>query len=307
MNTKQLKYALTLAKESSFSRAAELLGISQPSLSQYVKKIEQEVGAQLFSRIGGEVRLTDAGRAYIAAGRSILDIERRMEGTLSDLNAHKTGTVVIGTSPFRSIELMPSVARAFKELYPDVCLVVDEMESGKLADALFHGEVDLCLTPLPINEKLFTYEEIFTEELVLAVPTAWAHKFKAEKTEGRRHSAVSIRSLDGEPFVTITESQMMARALSELCENNGITVKGAVVVKSLAAQVAMVKAGLGLALLPSGTEALEESRDGIAYFSLKEETPCRKVVAVYRKDCPPSHLARDLIDTLKRVALHPIS
>ena len=204
---------------------------------------------------------------------------------------------------FRS---MPSVARAFKELYPDVCLVIDEMESGKLADALFHGEVDLCLTPLPINEKLFDYEEIFTEELVLAVPTAWAHKFKAKKVEERRHSAVSIRSLDEKPFVTITESQIMARALSELCENNGITVKDAVVVKSLAAQVAMVKAGLGLALLPAGTETLEESRDGIPYFSLKEDTPCRTVVAVYRKDFPPSRRARDLIDTLKRVALHPI-
>ena len=73
MNTKQLKYVIVLAREGSFSKAAESLGITQPSLSQYVKKIEKEIGLELFDRTGGNLRLTDAGRVYIDAGQKILE------------------------------------------------------------------------------------------------------------------------------------------------------------------------------------------------------------------------------------------
>ena len=71
MNTKQLQYVQVLAREASFSRAAEALGISQPSLSQYVKKIEKEIGMPLFDRSATELRLTEAGRLYVAAGRRL--------------------------------------------------------------------------------------------------------------------------------------------------------------------------------------------------------------------------------------------
>ena len=85
MNLKQFRYVLTLADEGSFSRAAETLNIKQPSLSQYIKKIEKEVGMELFDRSGGDVRLTDAGRAYIDIGRKMLDLEHQLEGRFSDL------------------------------------------------------------------------------------------------------------------------------------------------------------------------------------------------------------------------------
>ena len=75
MNTKQLKYGLVLARDGSFSRAANTLNITQPSLSQYIRKIEKELGTELFDRANGDVRLTDAGRVYLEAGRQILDLE----------------------------------------------------------------------------------------------------------------------------------------------------------------------------------------------------------------------------------------
>ena len=96
MNLKQFKYVLALANEGSFSRAAEALNIKQPSLSQYIKKIEKDCGMQLFDRSKGDVRLTDAGRAYIEAGRKILDLEHQLEGRFSDLAAFKSGTISIG-------------------------------------------------------------------------------------------------------------------------------------------------------------------------------------------------------------------
>ena len=98
MNMKQLRYAVVLAQKGSFSSAAEALAISQPSLSQYIKKIENEIGLELFDRTNGDVRLTDAGRVYIEAGRKILDLEHQMEVSFSDLAAHKTGSLIVGTA-----------------------------------------------------------------------------------------------------------------------------------------------------------------------------------------------------------------
>ena len=102
MNSKQIQYVLTLAYERSFSKAAEALNITQPSLSQYIKKIEKEVGLPLFDRTNGIVRLTDAGRIFVEAGRAIIDLEHRMEVSFSDLAANKTGSLIIGAAPYRA-------------------------------------------------------------------------------------------------------------------------------------------------------------------------------------------------------------
>lgn len=113
-NFKQFQYVLTLAHEGSFSRAADTLNITQPSLSQYIKKIEREIGAELFDCMNGDVRLTDAGRAYIEIGRKMLDLEHQMEEKLSDIASYRSGTISIGISAHRLVALMPSVVKKFK-------------------------------------------------------------------------------------------------------------------------------------------------------------------------------------------------
>ncbi len=126
MNLKQFRYVLTLADERSFSQAAEVLSITQPSLSQYIKKIEREIGQGLFDRTNGDVRLTDAGRSYIEIGRKILDLEHQLEEKLSDIATCKAGTISVGISAHRSVALMSAVVRRFKELYPGIILQIVE-------------------------------------------------------------------------------------------------------------------------------------------------------------------------------------
>ena len=109
MNMKQFRYVLVLSTEGSVSAAAAALGISQPSLSQYLKKIESEVNATLFDRSGSVLRLTDAGRVYIDAGKRILDIEHQMQGRIADINDYKSGTLTVGIAPYRAVYLMPRV------------------------------------------------------------------------------------------------------------------------------------------------------------------------------------------------------
>lgn len=300
MNLKQFKYVITLAETGSFGRAAEELGISQPSLSQYVKKIEMQLGdVELFDRSGGNVRLTDAGKVYIETGRKILDLERQMLGQLNDIAVNKSGAITVGTSPYRSASMMPAVVKEFKNKYPGMHIVVEEMTSQELLEATEHGKFDLCLTMLPVNERTFCYERIANEELMLAVPTSF-DPIKAEVVPDRKHPAIDVSQIDRKPFVMITEGQYMQQALENLCNDNSINVTKVVVVKSLEAQVEMVRAGLGMALLPSGIERFFSPGEAM-FYSFKQSLPRREIVAMWRRECAISNVARDLISVMKNV------
>lgn len=295
MNTKQLHYVLTLAREGSFSKAADVLNISQPSLSQYIKKIEASIGLDLFDRTNGDVRLTDAGYAYVDAGRKILDLEHQMEVQFSDLSSNKTGSLIIGAAPYRAASMLPIIAQSFKEHYPGMHLVIREGTTAELSEGMEHGEYDLCLTLLPIDDKLFAYEKVMEEELVLAVPGS-AKPMPATAKNHRKFPAVDASVLHNQRLVMLTESQYMQRQLMDLVTENKLSVYPAAIVKSLEAQIEMVKAGIGMALVPSGIERFCNKGDikEVTFYSFIQELPKREVVMMWRKERPLSKVATEL-------------
>ena len=293
MNTKQYKYVITLAKESSFSKAADVLNITQPSLSQYIKKIEKEIGLELFDRTNGEVRLTDAGRIYIEAGQKIRDIEHQMETSFVDLASHKTGSLIIGTAPYRAASMMPLLAKQFQSLYPGMYLVVREGTTSELVEGMERGEYDFALTLLPIeNQFFFNHEKVVEEELILAVPSA-IPPFIAEDLNLRKYPAIDARNLENQPFVMLTEMQFMQKQLEKLLVDYKLTVRPAAIVKSLEAQIEMVKAGVGMALMPSGIERFCKDQE-VMFYSFKDPLPKREVVIIWRKDRKLSKVAEEL-------------
>ena len=299
MNTKQLEYVLVLSREGSFSKAADTLNITQPSLSQYIKKIEKEIGLSLFDRTNGYVRLTDAGHVYLESGKQILDLEQQMNAKFQDIAAYKAGTLRIGTSPFRSASMMPTITKYFQSIYPGMYLVIDEMETHELIDGCEHGDFDFCLTMLPVDERVFSYEPIVEEELVLAVPASFA-LLTSTSLSDRKYPAIDAEQLNGSAFVMITESQVMQKALNSICIDHELNIHTAAVVKSLEAQIAMVRAGVGIALVPAGIERFC-SDDEVIFYSFTQQLPKRKVVAMWRKDRYLSQAARDLIDGMRKI------
>ena len=295
MNTKQFKYALLLANEKSFSRAAEILGISQPSLSQYLKKIESEVGAKLFDRSGSEVRLTDAGRAYIEAGKKILDIEHQMEGKIADINNDIKGSIVVGISPYRTISLMPEAIQRFTAKYPGFKVCLEERTGAELLEGSERGEYDLCITPAPVDAKKFDYIKIMDEEIVLAAPEG--RSFKTVTDKDRKYPVIDISVLAKENIITLSESQLMQKMLDDICSEYGISYRSSVTCTSIKAQIAMIREGLGIAIVPAGTG--NEKSDGVRYYSIKQILPKREIVVAYRKEQYLSKPIKDFIEVLK--------
>lgn len=278
MNMKQLKYIQVLASVGSFSKASDLLNIKQPSLSQYIKKIEQDVGAELFDRAGGNVTLTDAGRAYIEIGRNMLELEHQLESRLMDIAEYKTGTVSIGISAHRSVALMPDIVKKFKDMYPGIVLHIEERKRYEIIDAAEHGEFDLCITTLPVDTRMFCYETAFIEENVLAVPEHI--ELNGIKIPGRKFPAVSVTKLNGASFAVLNDEHPMQSQLKRLCDDNHLEIRPTVVCTSLEALLGMAKVGMGFAFVPS---CIADKTAGLRFYSIVEENCQREIIVMYRK------------------------
>lgn len=300
MNLKQLRYVQALADEGSFARAADTLGISQPSLSQYIKKIETQTGMQLFNRSGGDVRLTDAGRIYVDAGKKILDLEHQMQNQFLDIASNKFGSVVVGTSPYRSASMMPKIISEFQKCYPGIHVIVEEMTSAELLDATEHGRFDLCLTLMPAENQAYEWEKIAEEELILAVPSSFP-KMKAQEIKGKKYPGIDAKQISGGRFVMITESQAMQRTFDRLCTEYDISVEKAAVVKSLEAQIAMVRAGIGMALVPTGIETFCTENE-VEFYSFKQNINKREVVALWQKNRSLNLVTKKLLEIMKEIS-----
>lgn len=294
MNPKQFKYVLVLAQEGSFSKAAEVLSIRQPSLSQYIKKIEQEVGMELFDRSGGNLCLTDAGRIYIEVGRKMLDLIHQMEERFTDLSEGKTGTITVGISAHRSAALMPRIVKDFSMKYPRMLLRLVEKNYREIAECAEHGEFDLCLTTVPMEDKSFISETVQVEENVLAFPKNV--ELPSELMEDRRFPAISARELKGLTFVMLQEDHPMQKELDALAAEHGLTLRKKVECTSLQAALEMVKVGLGAALIPA---CLARPDSKLHYFSIREEIHRREIYLIYRREQYFSEPLKDLLTIIR--------
>lgn len=278
MVSKQFQYVLTLANAGTFSRAAEELNISQPSLSQYIKKIENQLNITLFDRNNGNVRLTDAGAVYVEYGRRILDLENQMESRFHDIRQCKSGTIRLGISAYRSMSLMPAVVAEFKRTHPGYCVILDERPRSVLAEAAEHGEFDLCVTTPPVDQRVFCIEPLFQEALVLAVPKDSSLRQQLCFEDGK----VDLRSTDGADFVVLHPEHPMQVELETLITTYDLSIQRTVECKSLDTMLSMVSAGMGMALVPISLKNCMNT--GIEFLPIMQDVPKREIIVIYRKE-----------------------
>ena len=299
MNEKQFQIISILARENSFAKAAGKMNVTQPYLVQFVKKIEAEVGAKLFERAGTSVRLTDAGKIYLETCDKMRRLQQEMHAKLMLLSEKKIGSITIGISPFRSIGMLPRIAARFKEKYPGVYLEAVERTRYELLDGVAHGEFDLCITTLPVDERLFHYEPIAEEEVVLAVPEDVTFP-EAVVREDRRFPAIDACLFAGKDFVEVRENQLMQRELESLCLDLNISVNKAAVVQGPDAQLSMVREKIGYSLIPTGVLRGKEP-EGVHLYSLIQDLPKREVVILWRKERKPTEINLELIRTIREI------
>src|SRR5690625_5031419 len=171
MDLRQLEYFMTVSKELHFTRAAEKLNISQPSLSQQILNLEDKVGMPLFDRIGKKIALTEAGKILLTHTQRVFHEIGQARSALDDLHGLQRGQLTVGSLITCVQYLLPPAILKFKRLYTNIELSVLGIRSGDIIKGLLENDLDLGITYLPTANEEFETVPLFTEELVLAVPS----------------------------------------------------------------------------------------------------------------------------------------
>ncbi|WP_018755389.1 LysR family transcriptional regulator [Paenibacillus terrigena] len=296
MELRQLQYAIQIAAERNFSRAAEKLHIAQPSLSQQLSKLEKEIGVLLFQRNTNSVELTHAGAAFINQAQKIIDAVDQLKQEMADISNIRTGKVVVGSMPITGSHILPHVLPVFQEKYPDIEMVLVEDTSADLEKLTANGQTDFSLLSLPLQEPSLAYEPVIEEKIDLAVPP---NHILAALSNCNPERLIRIEDLKDEPFIILKKGQGFRQITIELCQAAGFTPRIVFESSNMETVQSLVAAGMGIAFVPHFIARARRSEFIPTYLPLEDPSPKRTLVIAYRRGRYLSKAAEAFIEVFK--------
>ena len=260
-------YIKKIAQAKSISVAADQLGISQPALSSYLKKVEGELGVVLFDRSRQPLELTEAGRVYLDYLDEVVVRQKELMKNLSDINDLKTGSLTVGGASFFNVAYLPKAIAAFASENPGIDIEIVDDRVPRLEAMAQKGLLDLFITPINDEPERFVYEELLEEDIFLAVPEAWevnrqlegkaisieelpeseaaAKSHRKEKPLTREEFACLCR----ETFVVLKPDQDIGRKMQALLNSFGCTPERVITAEQTMTTLALTLRGVGVSLI----------------------------------------------------------
>ena len=251
MDLHHLEYIVEIANMHGISKAAYNLHITQSTLSQYLSKLESEIGIKLFDRRKTEMVLTAAGELYVDTCKRMLAEKGRLYDQLKDLAEAKMGNFSVGVTPQWGVIAYSHIIGSFNKMYPNIRVSVTEKTATPLIQLLSERKIDLAIIPLEDNVTLPQKSTlIHTEELLLAIPTGHAEGMPIISMSGKI-PCIDISALKDEPMI-FSKLNTTIRALEENCfASRGITPNVITEINSHPASLIMVENELGSAFVPA--------------------------------------------------------
>ncbi|PEI83715.1 LysR family transcriptional regulator [Bacillus toyonensis] len=273
IDIRKMRYFITVAEELNFSRAAERLMMAQPPLSQEIRKLEDELGVQLFYRTKRMVELTDAGKIFLEGARqTLLQVDRTIKETqLADEG--KIGHLIVGFVD--STETVINVLKKFRERFPKIQLILREMTTDQQIKALYEKQIHIGFIRSKQNNEILTSEVCSVEYLKLVLHEE--HPFVMLRN-------IPIKSLVDEPFILFPRhfgTNFYDVIISYFWEH-GVSLN--IVQEAIQMQtiVNLVAAGMGISVVPSSVESYK--KPGVTYKEIQENTPKINLYAGWRLD-----------------------
>ncbi|WP_254924464.1 LysR substrate-binding domain-containing protein [Bordetella genomosp. 4] len=258
MELRQLRYFAVLAEELNFTRAAARLHISQPPLSLQIAQLERELDVRLFDRNNRRVALTEAGAAFLNDVR--LTLGRLADATLRarDVEQGMAGRIEIGLSGSHFMGPVPALIARYTQRHPQVSVLLNEMNPAAQLEALRGHRIDVSISRTKVDDDVLQSMPLWSDPVMAALPRGHA-------LSNRRR--LKLADLADETFVMLRqETSGFARALAQACAQAGVALRVAQTVAEVPAQLALVEAGLGVALVPRS--ACQQFGDRIAACAL---------------------------------------
>jgi|SRR6516162_3784551 LysR family hydrogen peroxide-inducible transcriptional activator len=291
MELHQLRYFCAIAETGSFSRAAQQSHVSQPSLSQQILKLENELGARLFDRLGRTVRLTELGSAFLPRARAVL---RDVEAARSDVVERKSsvsGPLCVGVIPTIGPYFLPPVLASFSRKYQQARVTIVEEITPLLLERLRAGTMEVAIVALPLRVRNHEFKSfpLTTEKLYAVLPKR--HRLA-------RQRVVSLGELRDNPFLLLRDGHCFREAAVAACNRARLNPNVVFESGQFSSILSMVAAGLGISIVPA---MAIERRGDCRFIPIQDERAMRTigVVTLNGRSLPRvceaflAHVARD--------------
>ena len=310
-------YIKKIAQAKSISVAADQLGISQPALSSYLKKVEGELGVVLFDRSRQPLELTEAGKVYLDYLDEVVIRQKELMKSLSDINDLKTGSLTVGGASFFNVAYLPKSIAAFVSENPGIDIEIVDDRVPRLEALAQKGMLDLFITPINDAPDRFVYEELLEENIFLAVPADWEINSRLqdkavsvedeENAYAKTTQPVKVKPLTKEEFdclcretfVVLKSDQDIGRKMEALFNSYGCRPERVITAEQTMTTLALTLRGVGVSLI---TESSIRNCGfaGLPKLYMADPDICRrKMYIAYPRNKYLSKAARRFAEVLK--------
>lgn len=295
MNLRDLEYLVAVAEEGNFSRAAVRAGVSQPTLSTQVRKLEAELGVPLLERTPAGILFTQAGKEVVARARHVMSDLAEIRDLAQHAADLSSATITLGMFPTLGPYLLPRLLPLINEQLPNLTMRLVEEKSEVLLAQLIAGEIDaLTLADEPVGDELAS-ELLFSEEFVLAAPTD--HPLASAEGELR------LADLQDHDVLLLDDGHCLRDQALSLCQKVGAR-QVSFRATSLESLRYMVASGIGVTLMPRlAVSPPVAATEGLVLREFADPKPYRDVYLVWRRTSAFSSLMPELASALRRAGV----
>lgn len=297
MDFRDYTYVQAIAHYQTISKAANALYISQPSLTKFLQKLENQLKTPLFIRINKQMRPTYAGEKFLETGRQLFILQAQLDRTISQIAQHENGRISLAITTTRGYYVLPKVLPLFKKMYPGYHLDIKERSIHDVEQCLREGVVDLAIYALPLRNSEFHYQHINTEEVVLCLSQDSPFIAYAQSPlPGFRHPWLDLKYLKNEVFFLNDPTQWRIGQISHLLlQETGIRPE-ITELRNLETCLSLAARGIGFTFCFDISEnCFRNYEKPPVYLSVGNEPHTAEFLIGYRRDYRLSKAEKDLI------------
>ena len=292
MDINQLEVLAAVAKEKSFSRAAEVLNRTQPAVSQAIRRLEQEIGEKLFDRSSKDGTLTLAGEVLLDYAKQMLNLRQTAQNAIKEMRDLHHGKVTVSANEHTVFYLLP-IIQEFRRLYPLIKIEVQRGVASRIPKEVLAREVELGVISFKPNDTSVISTPVLVDELALIV--APSHPLANQKS-------VSVKELGAETFIAHNAPSPYRQKVIESFEKYQTKLNIPIELPSLEAIKRLVEKGAGVAFVPKLTAQSEIANGQLLAISIKEMKFERKLNIIYRRNSVLSHAAKSFLKLAKEMS-----
>lgn len=296
MDIKPYEYIMKVAELQSITKAAQTLYVSQPYLSSYISRLEEELGILLFDRNTKPISLTLAGDKYLEMAKNVLNLHNSFKEEIVHIENHSSGRLSVGIPRMRATFLLPHILPLFYDRFPNVELIIREGSTKNLEELLKKGEISFSFTPIPGESTDFQFDVLYDEELLLVTEEGALAESQLE-----RDKPVPLEVIRDFPFLLSPLGRGLRTALDQYFLQNKFKPKVRLETSSNETLFRLSSKGIGITIVPHSICLYARPVEPVDTFHLEPNGLFWQIGVVYKKGTEIDYLGKEFIKICRQI------